>query len=181
MQLPVRAVGFSPDGRHALSASGGEPQIAVWRLEGPGSKKSQPSCGLLSLEDPAVQITSSPAPSSAPAETFQVSRAPSPGCARPAGTLHCREGFLYSTRQFTCMRLPGMAAQLPLCASPIGVDISGTVWHAGRHVGTCDCTANRLVLDSMMWFCLGGNPHPTWCRIGSCHRMDQSTAGIQGS
>ena len=72
VQLPVRAVGFSPDGRHAFSASGGESQIAVWRLEAPSSKKSQPSCGLLSLEDPAVQITSSPAPSSAPADTFQV-------------------------------------------------------------------------------------------------------------
>lgn len=80
MQLPVRAVAFSPDGRHALSASAGEPQIAVWHLEGPSSKKSQPSCGLLSLEDPAVQIASSPAPSSAPADTFQVSRAGSHHC-----------------------------------------------------------------------------------------------------
>ena len=89
MQLPVRAVGFSPDGRHALSASGGEPQIAVWRLDAPSAKRSQPSCGLLSLEDPAVQIASSPAPSSAPAETFQVSKAHSPGCVRPTGSLRC--------------------------------------------------------------------------------------------
>ena len=72
VQLPVRAIAFSPEGKHALSASEGERQIAVWHLEALSSKKSQPSCGLLSLEDPAMQITSSPAPSGAPADTFQV-------------------------------------------------------------------------------------------------------------
>ena len=72
VQLPVQAMAFSPDGRHALSASEGERSIAVWHLEGPTTKKSQPSCGLLSLEDPAVQIASSPAQSSAPADAFQV-------------------------------------------------------------------------------------------------------------
>lgn len=74
MQLPVRAIAFSPDGKHAMSASEGERQIALWHLEGLSSKKSQPSCGLLSLEDPVVQIASSPSPSSAPADTFQVCR-----------------------------------------------------------------------------------------------------------
>ena len=72
VQLPVQAMAFSPDGRHALSASEGERSIAVWHLEGPTTKKSQPSCGLLSLEDPAAQIASSAAQSTAPADAFQV-------------------------------------------------------------------------------------------------------------
>ena len=89
MQLPVRAIALSPDGKHALSASDGERQIAVWHLDGPSTKKSQASCGLLSMEDPAVQIASSASPSSAPSDTFQVFRACS--VALQERPCHCTE------------------------------------------------------------------------------------------
>ena len=100
LQLPVRALAFSPDGRYALSASQGEPQIPVWHLEGPASKKSQPSCGLLSLEDPAVQIASSPAPSSAPADTFQVGGPPCFGACPYFGASLCHDISMLCTRQY---------------------------------------------------------------------------------
>lgn len=77
-QLPVCAIAFSPSGGHALSASEGERQIALWALptkDGAApSKKSRPSVGLLSMEEPAVQLATSAAASSTPneASSFQV-------------------------------------------------------------------------------------------------------------
>ena len=79
VQLPVRAIAFSPSGGHALSASEGERQVALWSLPAAAaapSKKSRPSTGLLSLEEPAVQLATSAASSgTAPneASSFQVS------------------------------------------------------------------------------------------------------------
>ncbi len=77
-QLPVRAIAFSPSGGHALSASEGERQIALWALPAKDgaapSKKSRPSVGLLSMEEPAVQLVTSAVASSTPneASSFQV-------------------------------------------------------------------------------------------------------------
>ncbi len=64
LQLPVRAIAFSPSGSHALSASEGERQVALWALPTIAAttlKKSRPSVGLLSLEEPAVQLATSAA------------------------------------------------------------------------------------------------------------------------
>ena len=78
MQLPVRAIAFSPSGGHALSASEGERQVALWALPAAAaapSKKSRPSAGLLSLEEPALQLATSAASSSTEpneASSFQV-------------------------------------------------------------------------------------------------------------
>ncbi|CAL8463784.1 g3318 [Coccomyxa elongata] len=76
--LPVCAIAFSPSGGHALSASEGERQVALWELPAKDgaapSKKSRPSVGLLSMEEPAVQLATSAAASSTPnqASSFQV-------------------------------------------------------------------------------------------------------------
>ncbi|KAK9919005.1 hypothetical protein WJX75_008642 [Coccomyxa subellipsoidea] len=76
--LPVRAIAFSPSGGHALSASEGERQVALWALPAAAaapSKKSRPSAGLLSLEEPALQLATSAASSSTEpneASSFQV-------------------------------------------------------------------------------------------------------------
>ncbi|EIE18810.1 NUC189-domain-containing protein [Coccomyxa subellipsoidea C-169] len=76
--LPVRAIAFSPSGSHALSASEGERQVALWALPtiaATTSKKSRPSVGLLSLEEPAVQLATSAASSDSAADgasSFQV-------------------------------------------------------------------------------------------------------------
>ena len=71
MQLPVAALAFSPGGGYALSASRGERQIALWRMEGGSGKKRQASAGLLSLEEPAVRIATSASPSGADEGSFQ--------------------------------------------------------------------------------------------------------------
>ena len=93
VQLPVRALAFSPGGDYALSASSGERQIALWRLAVASAKKRQPSAGLLSLEEPAVRIATAPSISGAPEGSFQASmqlprvsacHAPSPCASVPA-------------------------------------------------------------------------------------------------
>lgn len=74
-QLPVRAVAFSPSGAYALSASEGERQVALWSLAAPSaatsSKKSRSSAGLLSLDEPAMQLATSPAVSTSDETSFQ--------------------------------------------------------------------------------------------------------------
>ena len=56
-QTPACAAIFSPDGRHAVSAAGGERHVAVWSsVPAKKPKKAQSAAASLSLEDPAVQL-----------------------------------------------------------------------------------------------------------------------------
>jgi hypothetical protein len=67
---------FSPAGQYALSAGQGERQVALWRLGVPASKKTRASSGLLSLEEPAVQLSAASTSAGAPDDvSFQVCRA----------------------------------------------------------------------------------------------------------
>ena len=57
LQTPACSAAFTPDGRHAVSASDGERHVAVWSTVPPKkAKKAQPAVASLSLEDPAVQL-----------------------------------------------------------------------------------------------------------------------------
>ena len=73
----MSALAFSPGGGYALSASGGERQVALWRMHGGSAKRRQASAGLLSLEEPAVRIATSASPSGAADGAFQARHSPS--------------------------------------------------------------------------------------------------------
>lgn len=57
---PVRAATFTENSSYAVSSASSERQVMVWRTTTSGSKEkpstSQLSCGMLSLEDPAITV-----------------------------------------------------------------------------------------------------------------------------
>ena len=70
LQTPVQALAFSPGGRWALSAAGGERHVAIWATAGqagakaPGKEKKRKAAaaaGLLALEEPAVSLATAAA------------------------------------------------------------------------------------------------------------------------
>lgn len=58
LQLPVRALCFSPDAAYAVSAAVGERLVAVWCSPGPGGKKKAGGVAAASLAvaQPVVQL-----------------------------------------------------------------------------------------------------------------------------
>jgi hypothetical protein len=58
MQLPVRALRFSPDASHAISAAVGERLVAVWVAPQQGGKKKSGGVAAASLAvaQPVVQL-----------------------------------------------------------------------------------------------------------------------------
>lgn len=58
LQLPVRALCFSPDASHAISAAVGERLVAVWVVPQQGSKKKAGGVAAASLAvaQPVVQL-----------------------------------------------------------------------------------------------------------------------------
>lgn len=58
LQLPVRALCFSPDALHAISAADGERLVAVWVVPQQGSKKKAGGVAAASLAvaQPVVQL-----------------------------------------------------------------------------------------------------------------------------